>query len=182
MDTKQTPESKTLSTKKITSSAWKRFLDRIRRRIAFVPYVDDTVKSLKDVGIELKDNQPWTLSPSILHRWSQFSCERKYHQSFRNAGLQWLAAERKDNEHASIMKVPAPPSAHSLIGNQKHLQLIESQMIAKQVIYNQENLSPMEKYEHYNSLAYINYINALKNLDFSPSEPLSLRSYYWSYW
>jgi|TARA_B100001059_G_scaffold144005_1_gene143915 hypothetical protein len=58
MDTKQTPESKTLSTKKITSSAWKRFLDRIRRRIAFVPSVDDTVKSLKDVGIELKDNQP----------------------------------------------------------------------------------------------------------------------------
>jgi len=58
MDTKQTQERKTLSTKKITSSAWKRFLDRIRRRIAFVPAVDDTVKSLKDVGIELKDNQP----------------------------------------------------------------------------------------------------------------------------
>jgi hypothetical protein len=58
MDTKQTPESKTLSTTKMTSSTWKRFLDRIRRRIAFVPAVDDTVKSLKDVGIELKDNQP----------------------------------------------------------------------------------------------------------------------------
>jgi hypothetical protein len=57
MDTKQTPENKTLSTKKITPSAWKRLLDRIRRRIAFVPAVDDTVKSLKDVGIELKDNQ-----------------------------------------------------------------------------------------------------------------------------
>tara|TARA_Y100000746_G_scaffold216583_1_gene211630 strand:- start:370 stop:546 length:177 start_codon:yes stop_codon:yes gene_type:complete len=58
MDPEQTPESKTLSTTKITSSTWKRFLDRIRRRIAFVPAVDDTVKSLKDVGIELKDNQP----------------------------------------------------------------------------------------------------------------------------
>jgi hypothetical protein len=117
------------------------------------------------VGIELKDNQPWTLSPSILHRWSQFSCERKYHQSFRNAGLQWLAAERKDNEHASIMKVPAPPSAHS---ETSHL-------------YSREPFTN-EKDEHNNSLVYINYINALENLAFSPSEPLSLRSYYWSYW
>ena len=145
MDTEQTPESKTLSTTKMTSSTWKRFLDRIRRRIAFVPAVDYTVKSLKNVGIELKDNQPWTLSPSILHRWSQFSCERKYHQSFRNAGLQWLAAERKDNEHASIMKVPAPPSAHSLVGNQKRLQLIYSRMIAKQFICIQEKLSQTKK-------------------------------------
>jgi hypothetical protein len=58
MDAKQTPESKTRSSKNITFSSWKRFFDRIRRRIAFVPAVDDTVKSLKDVGIELKDNQP----------------------------------------------------------------------------------------------------------------------------
>lgn len=58
MDTKQTPESKNLSTKKITSSTLKRFLDQIRRRIAFVPAVGDTIKSLKEVGIELKDNQP----------------------------------------------------------------------------------------------------------------------------
>ena len=123
MDTKQTPESKTLSTKKITSSAWKRFLDRIRRRIAFVPSVDDTVKSLKDVGIELKDNQPWTLSPSILHRLSRFSWRIKYNQSSCNAGLQWLEAVRINNNHTSIIKVTAPPIAHSFIGNQKRLEL-----------------------------------------------------------
>ena len=37
---------------------WDKLVDRIRRRIAIVPAVDDTVKSLKDVGIELKDNKP----------------------------------------------------------------------------------------------------------------------------
>lgn len=145
MDTKQTPESKTLSTKKITSSAWKRFLDRIRRRIAFVPAVDDTVKSLKDVGIELKDNQPWTLSPSILHRLSRFSWRIKYNQSSCNAGLQWLEAVRINNNHTSIIKVTAPPIAHSFIGNQKRLELIESQMMAKQVICIQDHLSPLKK-------------------------------------
>ena len=145
MDTKQTPESKTLSTKKITSSAWKRFLDRIRRRIAFVPSVDDTVKSLKDVGIELKDNQPWTLSPSILHRLSRFSWRIKYNQSSCNAGLQWLDAVRINNNHTSIIKVTVPPIAHSFIGNQKRLELIESQMMAKQVICIQDHLSPLKK-------------------------------------
>ncbi|MDC0310519.1 hypothetical protein OAL66_02145 [bacterium] len=44
--------------KTITCNTWNKLVDRIRRRIAFVPAVDDTVKSLKDVGIELKDNQP----------------------------------------------------------------------------------------------------------------------------
>ena len=58
MDTNQTPEQQTRNNNNISGNSLTRFLDRIRRRIAFVPAVDDTVKSLKDVGIELKDNQP----------------------------------------------------------------------------------------------------------------------------
>ena len=58
MDTNQTPEQQIRNNKNISGNSLTRFLDRIRRRIAFVPAVDDTVKSLKDVGIELKDNQP----------------------------------------------------------------------------------------------------------------------------
>ena len=58
MDTNQTPEQQNRNSKNNSTNSWTRFLDRIRRRIAFVPAVDDTVKSLKDVGIELKDNQP----------------------------------------------------------------------------------------------------------------------------
>ena len=57
MDTNQTPEQQIRNNKNIFGNSLTRFLDRIRRRIAFVPAVDDTVKSLKDVGIELKDNQ-----------------------------------------------------------------------------------------------------------------------------
>jgi|TARA_B100001093_G_scaffold199223_1_gene191386 hypothetical protein len=57
MDTNQTPEQQTRNNNNISGNSLTRFLDRIRRRIAFVPAVDDTVKSLKDVGIELKDNQ-----------------------------------------------------------------------------------------------------------------------------
>ena len=57
MDTNQTPEQQTRNKNNISGNSLTRFLDRIRRRIAFVPAVDDTVKSLKDVGIELKDNQ-----------------------------------------------------------------------------------------------------------------------------
>ena len=57
MDTNQTPEQQTQNNNNISGNSLTRFLDRIRRRIAFVPAVDDTVKSLKDVGIELKDNQ-----------------------------------------------------------------------------------------------------------------------------
>ena len=57
MDTNQTPEQEIRNNKNISGNSLTRFLDRIRRRIAFVPAVDDTVKSLKDVGIELKDNQ-----------------------------------------------------------------------------------------------------------------------------
>jgi hypothetical protein len=56
MDTNQTPEQQTRNNNNISGNSLTRFLDRIRRRIAFVPAVDDTVKSLKDVGIELKDN------------------------------------------------------------------------------------------------------------------------------
>ena len=58
MDTNQTPEQQTRNNNNISGNSLTRFLDRIRRRIAFVPAVDDTVKSLKDVGIELKDNRP----------------------------------------------------------------------------------------------------------------------------
>ena len=58
MDTNQTPEQQIRNSKNIFGNSLTRFLDRIRRRIAFVPAVDDTVKSLKDVGIELKDNRP----------------------------------------------------------------------------------------------------------------------------
>ena len=58
MDTNQTPKNTAHKTKTITCNTWNKLVDRIRRRIAFVPAVDDTVKSLKDVGIELKDNQP----------------------------------------------------------------------------------------------------------------------------
>ena len=58
MDTNQTPEQQIRNSKNIFGNSLTRFLDRIRRRIAFVPDVDDTVKSLKDVGIELKDNRP----------------------------------------------------------------------------------------------------------------------------
>ena len=57
MDTNQTPDQQTRNNNNISGNSLTRFLDRIRRRIAFVPAVDDTVKSLKDVGIELKDNQ-----------------------------------------------------------------------------------------------------------------------------
>ena len=57
MDTNQTPEQQTRNKNNISGNSLMRFLDRIRRRIAFVPAVDDTVKSLKDVGIELKDNK-----------------------------------------------------------------------------------------------------------------------------
>jgi hypothetical protein len=57
MDTNQTPEQQTRNNNNISGNSLTKFLDRIRRRIAFVPAVDDTVKSLKDVGIELKDNQ-----------------------------------------------------------------------------------------------------------------------------
>ena len=57
MDTNQTPEQQTRNKNNISGNSLTRFLDRIRRRIAFVPAVDDTVKSLKDVGIELKDNK-----------------------------------------------------------------------------------------------------------------------------
>ena len=57
MDINQTPEQQTRNNNNISGNSLTRFLDRIRRRIAFVPAVDDTVKSLKDVGIELKDNQ-----------------------------------------------------------------------------------------------------------------------------
>ena len=57
MDTNQTPEKQTRNKNNISGNSLTRFLDRIRRRIAFVPAVDDTVKSLKDVGIELKDNK-----------------------------------------------------------------------------------------------------------------------------
>jgi len=57
MDTNQTPEQQTRNNNNISGNSLTRFLDRIRRRIAFVPAVDDTVKSLKDVGIELKDNK-----------------------------------------------------------------------------------------------------------------------------
>ena len=58
MDTNQTPEQQTRNNNNnISGNSLTRFLDRIRRRIAIVPAVDDTVKSLKDVGIELKDNQ-----------------------------------------------------------------------------------------------------------------------------
>ena len=58
MDTNQTPEQQIRNNKNISGNSLTKFLDRIRRRIAFVPAVDDTVKSLKDVGIELKDNRP----------------------------------------------------------------------------------------------------------------------------
>ncbi len=57
MDTNQSPEQQNQNNKDSSANSWTKFLDRIRRRIAFVPAVDDTVKSLKDVGIELKDNQ-----------------------------------------------------------------------------------------------------------------------------
>ena len=57
MDTNQTPEQQTRNDNNIAGNSLTRFLDRIRRRVAFVPAVDDTVKSLKDVGIELKDNK-----------------------------------------------------------------------------------------------------------------------------
>ena len=58
MDTNQTPEQQNRNNNNnISGNSLTRFLDRIRRRIAFVPAVDDTVKSLKDVGIELKDNK-----------------------------------------------------------------------------------------------------------------------------
>tara|TARA_Y100000746_G_scaffold24180_1_gene18504 strand:- start:5525 stop:5701 length:177 start_codon:yes stop_codon:yes gene_type:complete len=57
MDAKQTPDKDIQSSNNLSPNSWKRLLDRVRRRIAFVPAVDDTVKSLKDVGIELKDNQ-----------------------------------------------------------------------------------------------------------------------------
>ena len=57
MDTNQTPEQQIRNKKNISGNSLARIFDRIRRRIAFVPAVDDTVKSLKDVGIELKDNQ-----------------------------------------------------------------------------------------------------------------------------
>ena len=57
MDAKQTPDKLIQSSNNLSPNSWKRLLDRVRRRIAFVPAVDDTVKSLKDVGIELKDNQ-----------------------------------------------------------------------------------------------------------------------------
>ena len=56
MDTNQTPEQQIRNKKNISGNSLARIFDRIRRRIAFVPAVDDTVKSLKDVGIELKDN------------------------------------------------------------------------------------------------------------------------------
>jgi hypothetical protein len=97
------------------------------------------------VGIELKDNQPWTLSPSILHQLSRFSWRIKYNQSSCNAKLQWLEVVRIHNNHTSIIKVTAPPIAHSFIGNPKRLQLIESQMMAKQVICIQDHLSPLKK-------------------------------------
>ena len=58
MDTNQPLEQQIRNNKNISGNSLTRFLDRIRRRIAFVPAVDDTVKSLKDLGIELKDNRP----------------------------------------------------------------------------------------------------------------------------
>lgn len=57
MGAKQTPDKHFQRSNNLSPNSWKRLLDRVRRRIAFVPAVDDTVKSLKDVGIELKDNQ-----------------------------------------------------------------------------------------------------------------------------
>ena len=57
MGAKQTPDKHIQSRNNLSPNSWKRLLDRVRRRIAFVPAVDDTVQSLKDVGIELKDNQ-----------------------------------------------------------------------------------------------------------------------------
>ena len=57
MDINQTSEQQIRNKNNISGNSLTRFLDRIRRRIAFVPAVDDTVKSLKDVGIELKDNK-----------------------------------------------------------------------------------------------------------------------------
>ena len=32
-------------------------LDKIRRRVAYVPEVNDTVSSMKDLGVNLKDDQ-----------------------------------------------------------------------------------------------------------------------------
>ena len=57
MGAKQTPDKHIQNRNNLSPNSWKRLLDRVRRRIAFVPAFDDTVKSLKDVGIELKDNQ-----------------------------------------------------------------------------------------------------------------------------
>ena len=56
MSAEQTQDKLVQNSKNLNPNSWKRLLDRVRRRIAFVPAVDDTVKSLKDVGIELKDN------------------------------------------------------------------------------------------------------------------------------
>ena len=179
MDTEQTPESKTLSTTKMTSSTWKRFLDRIRRRIAFVPSVDDTVKSLKDVGIELKDNQPWTHSPSILHRLSRFSWRIKYNQSSCNAGLQWLEAVRINNNHNK-----SNSSTYRSFFYRKSKALRTHRVTDDGEASHLHSREPFtsEKDEHNNIPACINYINALENPEFSTSEPLSLRSYDWSYW
>ena len=58
MSAEQTQDKLAQNSKNLNPNSWKRLLDRIRRRIAFVPAVDDTVKSLKGVGIELKDNPP----------------------------------------------------------------------------------------------------------------------------
>jgi len=33
------------------------FLDKIRRRIAYVPAVNDTLSSMKDLGINLKEDK-----------------------------------------------------------------------------------------------------------------------------
>ena len=39
------------------NNIWTKLFDRIRRRIAYVPVVDDTIKTLKDVGVDLTEKK-----------------------------------------------------------------------------------------------------------------------------
>ena len=42
---------------KIISTKFNFFMDKIRRKVAYVPAVSDTVKSLQDVGLDLTEDQ-----------------------------------------------------------------------------------------------------------------------------
>ena len=48
---------KTMQASKLIPQKFIELLDKIRRRVAYVPEVNDTVSSMKDLGVNLKDDQ-----------------------------------------------------------------------------------------------------------------------------